>query len=198
MVLISRKRESSLLLQTQRRSPAVVVLVGMKLLLVPPLPCMILNSRLYRSARLWNAASITASAGDGMFSVRYYDGEVEDGVVRRRLRRDGDFESRSLSLGETVDAKCCVSGRSIGSTAGGSPERFLVLPGKVVDKVAAVGDKEDNGEEKYIVEFEAFAEHFDQLFCPAGHRATIPRKDILALYHPAASSASPGESKQRT
>ena len=151
----------------------------------------------YKQARR-GTRRVTASAGDGMFSVRYYDGEVEDGVVRRRLRRDGDFESRSLSLGETVDAKCCVSGRSIGSTAGGSPKRFLVLSGKVVDKVAAVGDKEDNGEEKYIVEFEAFAEHFDQLFCPAGHRATIPRKDIFALYHPAASSASPGESKQRT
>merc|ERR1711988_669747 len=95
----------------------------------------------YKQSKAWYAASITASAGDGMFSVRYYDGEVEDGVVRRRLRRDGDFESRSLSLGETVDAKCCVRGRSIGSTAGGSPKRFLVLPGKVVDKVAAVGDK---------------------------------------------------------
>merc|ERR1711998_483004 len=141
----------------------------------------------YKTSRRWYEAVIMAAkreaAAAETYTVRYTDGEVEEGIIRRRLKREGEIEVRELALGDAVDAKCAV-GRTSDGVEG--EIRHLVLPGKIAERIPPT---EEGKDVMYVVEFDAFDENLDGYSAKAGRRETVNRRHIFALYVPLPTAA---------
>merc|ERR1711988_1093513 len=141
----------------------------------------------YKTSRRWYEAVITKAAkreaAAETYTVRYTDGEVEEGIIRRRLKREGEIEVRELALGDAVDAKCAVCRTSDGVEG---EIRHLVLPGKIAERIPPT---EEGKDVMYVVEFDAFDENLDGYSAKAGRRETVNRRHIFALYVPLPTAA---------
>jgi hypothetical protein len=53
----------------------------------------------------WYPGAISGANPDGTYDIRYADGDTEQGILRYRIKREGDEERPELQEGDVVDAR---------------------------------------------------------------------------------------------